>query len=65
MKLTDMKVELIKIPLKKPFRIAFAVQDHSVNVLVKLITDEGLWVTTGADPQFHLPGRTPTRWWRS
>ena len=38
-----MKVELVKIPLKKPFRIAFAVQDHSVNVLVKLITDEGVW----------------------
>ena len=50
MKLTDMKVELIKIPLKKPFRIAFAVQDHSVNVLVKLITDEGIWGIGEAAP---------------
>lgn len=50
MKLTDMKVELVKIPLKKPFRIAFAVQDHSVNVLVKLITDEGVWGIGEAAP---------------
>ena len=50
MKLTDMKVDLIKIPLKKPFRIALAVQDHSVNVLVKLITDEGIWGIGEAAP---------------
>ena len=50
MKLTDMKVELVKIPLKKPFRIAFAVQDHSVNVLVKLVTDEGVWGIGEAAP---------------
>ena len=43
MKITDVKVETIHIPMKKPFRIAFAVQDHSVNVLVKITTDEGLW----------------------
>ena len=50
MKLTDMKVELVKIPLKKPFRIAFAVQDHSVSVLVKLVTDEGVWGIGEAAP---------------
>ena len=50
MKLTDMKVELVKIPLKKPFRIAFAVQDHSVNVLVKLVTDQGVWGIGEAAP---------------
>ena len=43
MKITDVKVEVIHIPMKKPFRIAFAVQDHSVNVLVKVMTDEGLY----------------------
>ena len=43
MKITDVKVETIRIPMKKPFRIAFAVQDHSLNVLVKISTDEGLW----------------------
>ena len=36
MKITDVKVETIRIPMKKPFRIAFAVQDHSLNVLVKI-----------------------------
>ena len=39
MKITDVKVEVIHIPMKKPFRIAFAVQDHSVNVLVKVMTE--------------------------
>ena len=34
MKITNVKVETIRIPMKKPFRIAFAVQDHSLNVLV-------------------------------
>ena len=34
MKITDVKVETIRIPMKKPFRIAFAVQDHSLNVLI-------------------------------
>ncbi len=50
MKIVDMKVELIKIPLKKPFRIAFAVQDHSVNVLLKITTDEGIWGIGEAAP---------------
>ena len=46
MKITDVKVETIRIPMKKPFRIAFAVQDHSLNVLVKISTDEGLWAVS-------------------
>ena len=50
MKITDLKVETIKIPLKKPFRIAFAVQDHAVNVLVKITTDEGIWGIGEAAP---------------
>ncbi len=58
MKLTDMKVELVKIPLKKPFRIAFAVQDHSVNVLVKLITDEGVWGIGEAAPFEPVTGES-------
>ena len=47
MKITDVKVETIRIPMKKPFRIAFAVQDHSLNVLVKISTDDSkvkVWV---------------------
>ena len=50
MKITDVKVEVIQIPMKKPFRIAFAVQDHSVNVLVKIMTDEGLYGIGEAAP---------------
>lgn len=33
MKITDVKVETIRIPMKKPFRIAFAVQDHARGIL--------------------------------
>jgi len=50
MKIVDMKVETVKIPLKKPFRIAFAVQDHAVNGLVKVTTDEGVWGIGEAAP---------------
>lgn len=50
MKITDVKLETVHIPLKKPFRIAFAVQDHSVNVLVKITTDEGLFGIGEAAP---------------
>ena len=50
MKITDVKVEVIHIPMKKPFRIAFAVQDHSVNVLVKVMTDEGIYGIGEAAP---------------
>ena len=50
MKIIDVKVEVIHIPMKKPFRIAFAVQDHSVNVLVKVMTDEGIYGIGEAAP---------------
>lgn len=42
MKITDIKIEKLTIPLKKPFKIAFSVQDHSDNVIIKVITDEGI-----------------------
>ncbi len=58
MKITDLKVEVVKIPLKKPFRIAFAVQDHSVNVLVKVMTDEGIWGIGEAAPFEPVTGES-------
>lgn len=58
MKITDIKVETIRIPMKKPFRIAFAVQDHSVNVLVKITTDEGLWGIGEAAPFEPVTGES-------
>lgn len=58
MKIVDMKVEVLHIPLKKPFRIAFAVQDHAENVLVKLTTDEGLWGIGEAAPFEPVTGET-------
>ena len=44
--------------MKKPFRIAFAVQDHSVNVLVKITTDEGLWGIGEAAPFEPVTGES-------
>ena len=58
MKITDVKVETIHIPMKKPFRIAFAVQDHSVNVLVKIMTDEGIWGIGEAAPFEPVTGES-------
>ncbi len=58
MKITDIKVEVVKIPLKKPFRIAFAVQEHAVNVLVKIMTDEGIWGIGEAAPFEPVTGET-------
>ena len=62
MKIIDVKVEVIHIPMKKPFRIAFAVQDHSVNVLVKVMTDEGIYGIGEAAP--FVPERTVQPFWK-
>lgn len=42
MKITDVKVETIRIPMKSP-SVLLLRQDHLLNVLVKISTDEGLW----------------------
>ena len=41
MKIIDIKIEKIRIKLKKPFKVAFAVKDYSDNVIIKIVTDEG------------------------
>lgn len=64
MKIIDVKVEVIHIPMKKPFRIAFAVQDHSVNVLVKVMTDEGIYGIGEALRLNRLPERTVQPFWK-
>lgn len=58
MKITDMKMEFIKMPLKKPFRIAFATQTYSLNVLVKIMTDEGVWGIGEAAPFGPVTGES-------
>lgn len=64
MKITDVKVEVIHIPMKKPFRIAFAVQDHSVNVLVKVMTDEESMESERQLRLNRLPERTVQPFWK-
>lgn len=58
MKITDIKIEKLYIPMKKPFKIAFAEQDHSENILVKIMTDEGIWGIGEAAPFAPVTGES-------
>lgn len=58
MKITDVKFELIKMPLKKPFRIAFATQTYSLNAIIKVMTDEGIWGIGEAAPFGPVTGES-------
>lgn len=42
MKITDLKMEVIHIPMKHTFKVAFAEIDESTSVIVKISTDEGI-----------------------
>ncbi len=42
MKITEIKVETIRLELKEPLKVAFGEIPYSENVLVKVMTDEGL-----------------------
>lgn len=58
MKIVDVKLEKIRIQLSEPFRVAFAVIDYSENVLVKMITDEGIAGYGEAAPLAFVTGET-------
>ena len=42
MKITDIKLEKVRIELTAPFRVAFAEINYSENLLIKVSTDEGI-----------------------
>ena len=42
MKITDIKIEKFYIELTEPFKVAFAEITHSVSILIKIQTDEGI-----------------------
>lgn len=58
MKIVDLKLEKIRIQLSEPFRVAFAVIDYSENVLMKIITDEGIAGYGEAAPLAFVTGET-------
>lgn len=58
MKITDMVIEKIRIDLTEPFKIAFAELDYSENVLVKIVTDEGIIGYGEAAPFAPVTGET-------
>lgn len=58
MKITDLKMERIRIELTAPFRVAFTELTYSENVLIKVTTDEGLVGYGEAAPLPLVTGET-------
>ncbi|MDY3918586.1 MAG: dipeptide epimerase [Candidatus Limivivens sp.] len=58
MKITDIKMEKVRIQLTEPFRVAFATIDYSENLLIKVCTDEGLEGYGEAAPLPFVTGET-------
>lgn len=58
MKITDIKVEKIKLKLVEPFKIAFAVIEYSEDLIVKITTDEGIVGYGEASPIQFVTGET-------
>ena len=58
MKITDVKMEKVRIELTAPFRVAFAEINYSENLLVKVSTDEGIDGYGEAAPMPFVTGET-------
>ena len=64
MKITDMKVHMMQVPLVRPFRISLGVITHAVSCLVEIETDAGITGygegSPGPDHRRNLPGTVET-----
>ena len=58
MKITDIKLEKVRIELTAPFRVAFAEINYSENLLIKVSTDEGIDGYGEAAPMPYVTGET-------
>ena len=58
MKITNVKIEKFYIELTEPFKVAFAEVTHSVSVLIKIETDEGIDGYGEAAPFAPVTGET-------
>jgi len=44
MRITDIKIGKILIPLKKPFKTSLRTVNRIENIVVQILTDSGTWV---------------------
>ena len=58
MKITDMKIEKVQIPLKEPVKVAFATVSYLESVLVQVTVDQGLVGYGEASPFAPVTGET-------
>ena len=58
MKITDIRYEVIHIPMRAPLKVAFTEISDITNVLVKVQTDEGIWGIGEAAPFSPVMGDT-------
>lgn len=58
MKITDIKIEKVRINLTEPFRVAFAEISYSENILIKVSTDMGIDGYGEAAPIAFVTGET-------
>lgn len=63
MKITNITMERFQIDLKESFRISFAEETGSVNILVKIETDNGLYGLGEAAPYQPVTGETTQTVW--
>ena len=59
MKITDMKVHMMQVPLVRPFRISLGVITHAVSCLVEIETDAGITGYGEGSPGPLITGRKP------
>ena len=58
MKITDLRIYQILIPLKKPFRTALSMKYNYEGVIVRIDTDEGIYGYGEASPSLDVTGET-------
>ena len=58
MKITGMKIEKVQIPLKEPFKVAFATVSSLESVLIGVTTEDGLTGYGEAAPFAPVTGET-------
>ncbi len=59
MKITDIRIEKLEIPLNQPFTTSFGTTYSTENWIVKLSTDEGIVGYGSASPLAFVTGETP------
>ena len=56
MKITDIRDEIVRIPMRIPLKVAYGVIDNMTSVFVKIVTDEGVYGIGEAAPLAQVMG---------